>query len=108
MNFYQMVKNDFVPFLKKLFCDHVYQTWDMRMVCENDKRFDGNIIKDRYRKCVKCGRCQELKMIPRDFKWVKSYQHLPSNKNIIDVEIILYGQETKRQKRDRIIRDILS
>jgi hypothetical protein len=47
-------------------------------------------------------------MIPGQFGWKKTYRELPEDQTVIDVEIFGFGEEeTKRQKRDRLIGDIL-
>ena len=100
-----------VPLVKIMICDHVYQTWDMRFDAsesEKLKRFHGDTFKDAFRKCVKCDKQAEaLSMIPGQFGWKKTYRDLPKNQTIIDVEVFGFGEETKREKRDRLIRDIL-
>lgn len=97
--------------VKILFCDHVYQTWDMRLdsnESEKMKRFHGHIFKGSFRKCVKCEKQAEyLSMIPGEFGWKKTYRELDKNSKVIDVEIFGFGEETKKMKRDRLIRDIL-
>ena len=101
-----------VPLVKIMFCDHVYQTWDMRFDAsesEKLKRLHGDTFKDAFRKCVKCDKQAEaLSMIPGQFGWKKTYRDLPKNQTIIDVEVFGFGEETKREKRDRLIRDILN
>lgn len=100
-----------VPLVKIMLCDHVYQTWDMRFDAsesEKLKRFHGDTFKDAFRKCVKCDKQAEaLSMIPGQFGWKKTYRDLPENQTIIDVKVFGFGEETKREKRDRLIRDIL-
>ena len=100
------------PLVKMMFCDHVYQTWDMRLDAsdsEKMKRFHGDTFKNAFRKCVKCDKQAEaLSMIPGQFGWKKTYRELPEDQTVIDVEIFGFGEsETKRQKRDRLIGDIL-
>ena len=100
-----------VPLVKIMFCDHVYQTWDMRFDAsesEKLKRFHGEVFKDAFRKCVKCEKQAEaLSMIPGQFGWKKTYQELPKNQTVIDVEVFGFGEETKKMKRDRVINSIL-
>jgi hypothetical protein len=76
---------------------------------EKMKRFHGDTFKNAFRKCVKCDKQAEaLSMIPGQFGWKKTYRELPEDQTIIDVEIFGFGEvETKRQKRDRLIGDIL-
>jgi hypothetical protein len=100
-----------LPLIKMMFCDHVYQTWDMRFDAsesEKLKRLHGDTFKNAFRKCVKCDKqAESLSMIPGQFGWKKTYRGLPKDQTVIDVEIFGFGEETKRQKRDRLIRDIL-
>jgi hypothetical protein len=100
-----------VPLVKIMLCDHVYQTWDMRFDAsesEKLKRLHGDTFKNAFRKCVKCDKQAEaLSMIPGQFGWKKTYRDLPEDQTIIDVEVFGFGEETKREKRDRLIRDIL-
>ena len=107
VNLYQWIKH----LVKMIFCDHVYQTWDMRFDAsesEKLKRFHGQTFKDAFRKCVKCDKGAEaLSMIPGQFKWKKTYIDLPKDQTVIDVEVMGMFEETKAMKRDRIINKIL-
>jgi hypothetical protein len=47
-------------------------------------------------------------MIPGQYGWKKTYQELPDNKKVIDVEVFGFGEETKKMKRDRVINSILN
>jgi len=100
-----------LPLIKMMFCDHVYQTWDMRFDAsesEKLKRFHGHTFKDAFRKCVKCDKGAEaLSMIPGEFGWKKTYRDLPKDKTVIEVEVMGFDEETKAMKRDRIINKIL-
>jgi hypothetical protein len=100
-----------MPLIKMMFCDHVYQTWDMRFDAtdsEKMKRFHGHTFKDAFRKCVKCDKqAEKLSMIPGQFGWKKTYIDLPKDQTVIDVEIMGMFEETKAMKRDRIINSIL-
>ena len=100
-----------IPLIKIMFCDHVYQTWDMRFDCiesQKLKRLHGDTFKCAFRKCVKCDKQAEaLSMIPGQFGWKKTYRELPENQTVIDVEIFGFGEETKVNRRDRIINSIL-
>jgi hypothetical protein len=104
---YQKIK----PLVKIIFCDHVYQTWDMRLDASDSqdlKRFHGEVFKDAFRKCVNCDKQAEaLSMIPGQFGWKKTYRELPKNKTVIGVEVIGFNEETKAMKRDRVINSIL-
>jgi len=100
-----------IPLIKIMFCDHVYQTWDMRFDCSESqklKRLHGDTFKAAFRKCVKCDKQAEtLSMLPGQFGWKKTYRELPENKTVIDVEIFGFGEETKMNRRDRIINSLL-
>lgn len=100
-----------VPLIKMMFCDHVYQTWDMRFDAtdsESMKRFHGKTFQAAFRKCVRCDKQAEaLSMIPGEFGWKKTNRELPKNKKVIDVEIFGFGEETKATRRDRIINSLL-
>jgi len=100
-----------VPLVKIMFCDHVYQTWDMRLdASESDKlkRLHGHVFRNAFRKCVKCEKQAEaLSMMPGEYGWKKTYKELPDNKTIIDVEVFAFDEETKKMKRDRVINSIL-
>lgn len=102
---------DIKPLVKIMSCDHVYQTWDMRIDASDSqdlKRFHGKVFKDAFRKCVKCEKqAEELSMIPGKFGWKKTYKELPKNQTVIDVEVIGFNEETKAMKRDRVINSIL-
>lgn len=95
---------------KQTFCNHNYRFWKMKMLVYNKKsnlrHLDGREML-KWRKCNKCGKKQELSMIPGEWKWKKTYRNLPDNKNVIDVEIRQLGEETKSEKRDRLINQIL-
>lgn len=107
VNLYQWIKS----LVKILFCDHVYQTWDMRLdasCSEIFKRFHGEVFKDSFRKCVKCDKQSEnLRMVPGQYGWKKTNRELPKNKTVIDVDIFGFGEETKAMKRDRVINSLL-
>ena len=104
---YQSIKS----LVKTLFCDHVYQTWDMRIDASDSKdlkRFHGEVFNSAFRKCVKCEKQSEvLSMIPGEFGWKKTYKELPKNQTVIDVEVIGFNEETRVIRRDRVINSIL-
>ena len=107
VNLYQWIK----PLIKMIFCDHVYQTWDMRLDASDSeifKRFHGELFKNSFRKCVKCGKQSEyLRRVTGQYGWKKTDRELPKDKTVIDVEIIGFGEETKVNRRDRIINSLL-
>jgi hypothetical protein len=104
---YQSIKS----LVKILLCNHVYQTWDMRIDASGSqdlKRFHGEVFKDAFRKCVKCDKQAEaLSMIPGQYGWKKTYRELPKNQTVIDVEVIGVNEETKVIRRDRVINSLL-
>ena len=104
---YQSIKYS----VKILLCNHVYQTWDMRIDASGSqdlKRFHGEVFKDAFRKCVKCDKQSEaLSMIPGQYGWKKTYRELPKNQTVIDVEVIGVNEETKVIRRDRVINSLL-
>lgn len=61
----------------------------------------------KWRKCKKCLKKQELRTTPGNWKWVKTNKKLPDKSNVIDVEIYQLGYETKRRKRDKLIKELL-
>lgn len=95
---------------RRYFCSHNYIYWKMRMVVDN-KNSHLNHLNGRqlvkWRKCDKCGKKQELSMIPGNWKWKTTYRNLPDSINVIDVEIRQLGEEAKSEKRDRLINQIL-
>jgi hypothetical protein len=107
VNLYRKIKS----LVKIIFCNHVYQTWDMRLdASDSDKlsRLHGEVIKSAFRQCVKCDKGkEELSMTPGQYGWKKTYKELPKNQKVIDVDVIGFGEETKRMKRDRIINSLL-
>jgi len=104
---YQSIKS----LVKTVFCDHVYQTWDMRIDASDSqdlKRFHGEVFNSAFRKCVKCEKQAEvLSMIPGQYGWKKTYKELPKNQTVIDVEVIGVNEETKVIRRDRVINSLL-
>jgi hypothetical protein len=72
------------------------------------RRFDGKIWKGIFCECQKCGVQKKKSMkVGKWGKW-ENYRFTPTSNGIIEVEIYTYGTETKRQKRDRLINEILS
>lgn len=108
VNIYRFIK----PLVKILFCRHDYQTWDMRLNATGSRklsRLHGKVFDSAFRKCVKCDKGAEyLSMVPKNFKWKKTYIELPKNKKVIDVQVMGFGEETTEMKRDRIINSIIN
>lgn len=107
---YKALYKSISTFTKQTFCNHDYRFWKMRMVVDNQnsslKHLHGNEMV-KWRKCDKCGKKQELSMIPGEWHWKTTYNNLPDSTNVIDVEIRQLGEETKSEKRDRLINQIL-
>jgi len=98
--------------LKICFCNHVYQTWDLKFDTEDSKilgKLHGRVFQGHFRKCLKCDKGGEyLSLIPKQIKWKKTHMELPENKLVINVKMSGYGEETKAEKRDRILEKLLS
>lgn len=100
--------------LKPLFCRHEMKFWDMKWFVDTDdhsdpnyRRFNGKIWKNTFCECKKCGVQKRKSMKVGEWgKW-KNYYFEPTDDGIIEVEILQYGAETKKQKRDRLINDFL-
>ena len=86
--------------------------WDMMLFVEDGKshlydRFNGVIWKDIFCECQKCGvKYKKYLLVGKFGNWERS-NFTPTNKSYIKVEIIESGKESKQQKRDRILRDLL-
>jgi hypothetical protein len=98
--------------IKILFCRHQMRGWDMKWFVEDETsyfydRFNGKVWKDVFCQCQKCGVKYKKSLLVGKFgKWERS-NFTPTNNSYIEVEIIESGKESKRQKRDRILRDLL-
>jgi hypothetical protein len=97
-----------------IFCRHRMKYWDMKWFVDSDhsdpnyRRFNGKVWKNTFCECQKCGVQKRKSMKVGDWgKW-KNHSFTPTSNGIIEVEIYPYGPETKRQKRDRLINEILS
>jgi len=95
--------------LRPYFCKHKMRYWDMKLVVDSNyvndptfQKFNGMIWSDSFCECQKCGIKMKRNYLPKQKMWKKS--NFTTNKtNIIEVEVFQYGQETKRQKRDRLL-----
>jgi len=95
--------------LKPYFCKHQMRYWDMKLVLDNENPFygklNGLILEDSFCECQKCGVKYKKSYIPKHQKWGRS--NFDTNKtNIIEVEI--FQSETKKQKRDRLLSELLN
>ncbi len=96
------------PFL----CRHRMIFYDMKWVVDPESRFydrcNGKIWKDTFCECQKCGVKKRMIMLPKRWgEWKNSYFETPKN-GVVEVEIFEMGTETKRQKRDKTINNLLS
>jgi hypothetical protein len=97
------------------FCRHKMKYWDMEWLVDTDnhsdpnyRRFNGKVWKNTFCECQKCGVQKRKSMKVGEWgKWKKN-SFTPTSNGIIEVEIFSSGSETKRQKRDRLINEILS
>lgn len=100
-------------FKDPFFCRHRMKYFDMKWSVDDSagsyhRRFDGKIWKGIFCECQKCGvQKKKSMMVGKYGKWENS-KFTPTLNGIIEVEIFLSGSETKRQKRDRLINEILS
>lgn len=96
------------PFL----CRHRMIFYDMKWVVDHESRFydrcNGKVWKDTFCECQKCGVKKRMIMLPKRWgEWKDYYFETPKN-GVVEVEIFEWGTETKSQKRDRIINNLLS
>lgn len=97
------------PFL----CRHRMIFYDMKWVVDPESKrfydkFNGKIWKDTFCECQKCGVKKRMIMLPKRWsEWENSYFETPKN-GVVEVEIFEMGTETKSQKRDRKINNLLS
>ena len=96
-----------------IFCRHEMKYWDMKWIVDEDidkdyhRRFNGKILKSAFCECQKCGVQKKKSMMVGKFgKW-ENFKFTPTSIGVIEVEIYDVGKETKRQKRDRLISEIL-
>ena len=111
----EIIKSSLIEIKKSitiLFCRHQMRSWDMKWFVEDEKsdfyhRFNGKIWQNIFCECQKCGVKYKKSLLVGKFgKWERS-NFTPTSKSYIEVEIIESGKESKRQKRDRILRDLL-
>ncbi len=95
--------------LKPYFCKHRMRYWDMKIIIDSNyvndpiyQKFNNVVWADSFCQCQKCGVKFRRNYLPKQKMWEKS-DFTPNKTNIIEVEVFQYGQETKRQKRDRLL-----
>ena len=95
-----------------IFCRHEMKYWDMKWIVDYEpgffhRRFDGKVWENIFCECQKCGAQKKKSMMAGKFgKW-ENYRFTPTSSSVIEVEVAPYDKETKRQKRDRLISEIL-
>ena len=100
-------------FKDPFFCRHRMKYFDMKWSVDDSaglyhRRFDGKVWKKTFCECQKCGvQKRKSMMVGKYGKW-ENHRFTPTSDGVIEVEIFSYGTETKRQKRDRLINEILS
>lgn len=99
--------------LRPYFCIHRMRYWDMKLIVDTDdvtdpfyQKFNGMIWSDSFCQCQKCAVKYKRNYLPKQKTW-KKFNFTPNKSNIIEVEVFQYGSETKSQKRDRLINQIL-
>lgn len=97
--------------LKELFCNHNWLFWHTRFIVNNPKshikHLNGKIQYNQFRQCERCGKKQKWKQKFEGSKWIRTYRKLDINNRTIDMVLKILGEETKADKRDRLIDQIL-
>ena len=100
--------------LRPYFCKHQMRYWDMKWFVDSDhsdpnyRRFNGKVWKNTFCECQKCGVQNRKSMKVGEWgKW-KNHIFTPTSNGIIEVEIYPYGSETKRQKRHKLLSELLN
>lgn len=95
------------------FCRHRMIFYDMKWVVDPESKrfyemFNGKIWRDSFCECQKCGVKKRMIRLPdRWGEWKNYYFETPKN-GYVEVEIFEMGTETKSQRRDRKINNLLS
>ena len=105
---------DLICRIRPLFCRHQMKYFQMKWVVNTDdhsdpnyKRFNGKVWKDAFCECGKCSIQKRMIMKVGEFgKW-ENEKIAPSKNGIIEIEIVPFGGETKSQRRERLIGEIL-
>lgn len=100
--------------IKLLLCRHEMIYFDMVWIVDTDdksdpnyKRFNGKVWKDSFCECQKCGaQKRKSRKVGEWGKWLNC-EFKPNKDLEVEVEILPYRGETKKQKRDRLINEIL-
>jgi hypothetical protein len=115
----KIVLNFFLPIrlIKKIlenpvFCKHNITYYDMKLVVTDIdhhlyRKVNGYIFRGHLLHCKKCGIKKKKGTKVGEWGEWKSYDFEIPKSGIVEVEIIPFGSETKRQKRDRILRNLL-
>ena len=103
--FYSLIKSP-------IFCRHNMKYYDMKWYVDDEnnflyKKFNGRVVKNVLCHCQKCDVKYKKSLSVGDYgKW-KRFDFNPTNNSYIEVELHEVGKETKSQKRDRLINEIL-
>lgn len=119
-NFLKIILNILLPIdafrridKSPFFCRHDITYYDIKLVVEDAEhhlydKINGDVWRDHLCHCKKCGVKKRKGMKIGDFgKWLNYDFEIPKSGSVVEVEIVPFGSETKRQKRDRIIKNIL-
>jgi hypothetical protein len=104
---------DTYEILKPSLCRHEMRYWDMKWFVDTEDysdpnyvRFNGKVWRNTFCECQKCGIQKRMSMKVGEWgKW-KNHPFDKTDNGVIEVEILQYGAETKRQKRDRILKEL--
>lgn len=92
----------------KLFCIHKWSYWDgVYKIDSSMSRFrhlNNRLVPNKFRKCDKCGKTQKRNNYK---KWTTKEINLKSNPVELHLRFLGSQKETKSEKRDRILKDIL-
>jgi hypothetical protein len=93
------------------FCRHEMIFYDMKLVVDSESknlynRINGEVWRSSFCECKKCGVKKRMIMLPGRWEWKNYYFETPKN-GVVEVEISEWGNDTKSQKRDRIINNLL-
>lgn len=96
--------------IKTLCCKHEWRYWKLHLHCTEHSGINDTVL-EKWRRCDKCGKQQEMNMIPKEWGWKSSYQDLPEDSDTIhyDIEIGKYAKrrETISDIRDKKLNQIL-
>lgn len=108
INIVKYVQNVF----RELLCQHKWVFWHTRFIVDpksksHIRHLNGKIQYNQYRLCEKCNKKQSWKQAFENSKWIRSYRTLDPNIKTINIELKIAGEESKADKRNRLIEKIL-